>query len=88
MEEKTITISNMITVGDLAGKLDIPVTTLIGELFKNGIMATVNQRLDFDTAQIIVEELKLGFVLEPELEAESAEVEEKDKRSDAKTAGY
>lgn len=87
MEEKTITISNMITVGDLAGKLDIPVTTLIGELFKNGIMATVNQRLDFDTAQIIVEELKLGFILEPEVEAEAVEVEEKDKRSEAKTAG-
>jgi len=88
MEEKTIKISSMITVGDLAGKLDIPVTTLIGELFKNGIMATVNQRLDFDTAQIIVEELKLGFVLEPELESEVIdEVEEKDKRSESETAG-
>lgn len=66
MEQKTITISNMITVGDLAGKLDIPVTNLIGELFKNGIMATVNQRLDFETAQIIVEELRLGVTLELE----------------------
>lgn len=69
-ESKVITIENMITVGDLAGKLDIPVTTLIGELFKNGIMTTVNQRIDFDTAEIIVEELKLGFKLEKALEDE------------------
>jgi len=63
-EHKVITIENMITVGDLAGKLDIPVATLIGELFKNGIMTTVNQRIDFDTAEIIVEELNLGVTLE------------------------
>lgn len=63
-EAKLITVENMITVGDLAGKLDIPVATLIGELFKNGIMTTVNQRIDFDTAEIIVEELKLGITLE------------------------
>lgn len=64
MAEKVITIENMITVGDLAGKLDIPVSNLIGELFKNGIMTTVNQLIDFDTAQIIVSELDLGVSLE------------------------
>ena len=47
----------MITVGDLADKLGIPVVKLVGELFKNGIMATVNQRIDFETAEIIIEEL-------------------------------
>lgn len=57
MAQKTIVIPEMITVGDLATQLDIPVTKLIGELFKNGIMATVNQKIDLETAQIIVEEL-------------------------------
>ena len=37
----------------------IPVTKLISELMKNGVMATVNERIDFDTAEIIVEELGL-----------------------------
>ena len=59
----TIEIEDMITVGTLAERLSIPVTRLIGELMKNGIMATVNERIDFDTAQIIVEELKLGLEL-------------------------
>ncbi len=52
-----IEIDDMITVGDLAEKLMIPVTKLIGELMKNGIMVTVNERIDFDTAQIIAGEL-------------------------------
>ncbi len=56
----TIEIEDMITVGTLAERLSIPVTRLIGELMKNGVMATVNERIDFDTAQIIVEELGLG----------------------------
>jgi translation initiation factor IF-2 len=53
----------MITVGTLAERLSIPVTRLIGELMKNGVMATVNERIDFDTAQIIVEELDLDLTL-------------------------
>lgn len=62
----TITLPDTITVGDLADKLSIPVTTLIGELMKNGVMATVNERIDFDTAEIIVQELDLEYVLERE----------------------
>ena len=59
MAEKVITVADSITVGELAETLNLPVTTLIGELFKNGIVATINQRIDFETAQIIVEELSL-----------------------------
>lgn len=59
----TIEIEDMITVGVLAERLMIPVTRLIGELMKNGVMATVNERIDFDTAEIIVTELGLGVQL-------------------------
>lgn len=86
-EKKVITIENMITVGDLAGELDIPVSTLIGELFKNGIMTTVNQRIDFDTAQIIVEELDLSITLErAQEEKEEAERQPRAQRTKAATA--
>lgn len=88
MEQKTIKIEHMITVGDLAVKLDIPVSTLIGELFKNGIMATVNQRIDVDTAQIMVDELDLGVTLvsEDEIAEEAVEANPKDDRKNATTA--
>jgi len=61
--EKIVNIADSVTVGELAETLDLSVTTLIGELFKNGIAATINQRLDFETAQIIVEELGLDVEL-------------------------
>lgn len=63
MAEKVLTIADSITVGELAEVLNLPVTTLIGELFKNGIAATINQRIDFETATIIVEELGLDVEL-------------------------
>lgn len=59
----TIYIEDNCTVGALAEQLRIPVTRLVGELFKNGIMATINERLDFETAQIIVGELGLDVEL-------------------------
>ncbi len=61
--EKVLVIADSITVGELAETLNLPVTQLVGELFKNGIVATINQRIDFETAQIIVEELGLDVTL-------------------------
>jgi translation initiation factor IF-2 len=70
--ETTIEIEDMVTVGTLAERLSIPVSRLIGELMKNGVMATVNERIDFDTAQIIVEELGLELKLAKRTEPETA----------------
>ena len=63
-DKKVIVIADSITVGELAETLNLPVTSLIGELFKNGIVATINQRIDFETATIIVEELGLEVELQ------------------------
>lgn len=60
--EKVIRIAGSITVDELAQALGLSVTTLIGELFKNGIVATINQRLDFETAEIMIQELGLKGV--------------------------
>lgn len=65
MPEKILQVASTITVGELAEKVGLPVTKVVGELFKNGIVATVNQRIDFETAQIIVEELELDIELQP-----------------------
>ena len=72
MPRASIEIDDMITVGDLANKLMTPVTKLIGELMKNGIMVTVNERIDFETAQIITEELKLPDIVLTRKQAEDA----------------
>lgn len=78
MAERTIEIEDQITVGALAEKLMLPVTKLIGELMKNGVMATVNERIDFDTAQIIVGEL--GLDIELSKKAVTATVEPRERR--------
>ncbi|MBQ3468253.1 translation initiation factor IF-2 [Candidatus Saccharibacteria bacterium] len=62
MQDKVIQITGSITVDELANALGLSVTTLIGQLFKEGIVATINQRLDFDTASIIIEELGIEGV--------------------------
>ncbi|MCA9325077.1 translation initiation factor IF-2 [Candidatus Saccharibacteria bacterium] len=83
----TIEIDNMITVGNLAEKLMIPVSKLIGELMKNGVMATVNEQIDFDTAEIIVSELGLDITLKPAVaEEDTGEARRKRQVSDKAAA--
>ena len=59
---RTIEIDEQITVGSLAELLSLPVSKVITELLKNGVMATVNEKIDFDTAQIILDELDIEDV--------------------------
>ncbi|MCL1876556.1 translation initiation factor IF-2 [Candidatus Saccharibacteria bacterium] len=72
-DKKVLYIPEMITVGELAEKLNLPVAKLVGELFKNGIMATINQRIDFETAEIIISELEIDATLEHKSVAEVVE---------------
>lgn len=67
---RVIQLDDMTTVGTLAERLDMPASKLIGELFKNGIVATVNEKLDFDTASIIVSEIDPEVTLERTQRAE------------------
>src|SRR4029079_7287326 len=60
---RIIEIDSYITVGQLAELLALPASKLIAELLKNGVMATVNEKIDFDTAQIIVGDLELEVEL-------------------------
>lgn len=78
MAEKVLVVADMITVGELAETLGLPVTTVVGELFKNGIMATINQRIDFETAQIIVEELGLDVELQRKAMGDAPVVEKRE----------
>ncbi|HJP81797.1 MAG TPA: translation initiation factor IF-2 [Candidatus Saccharimonadales bacterium] len=72
-QEKVLVVADSITVGELAEALNLPVTTLVGELFKNGIVATINQRIDFETATIIVEELGLDVTLQKKQSSSTVE---------------
>lgn len=73
IELKELTLPSFIIVRDFAGRLDLPVTKVIQQLMKAGILATQNERLDFDTASIIAEEL--GFKATPEANKDENVVE-------------
>lgn len=57
--KKTITIKvpDEITVGELAALLHMTSAEVIKKLFSLGVMATVNETIDFDTAEIVATEL-------------------------------
>lgn len=55
-------IPEMLTVGELAEILDIGATEIIKILMMAGTMATINQQIDFDTANLVADEL--GFSVE------------------------
>lgn len=63
-DNKKIILPYSISVRDLAEKMDASPIQVIKTLMANGVMASINQSVDFDTAAVVASEL--GF--EPELE--------------------
>ncbi|MBQ9833248.1 MAG: translation initiation factor IF-2 N-terminal domain-containing protein, partial [Clostridia bacterium] len=51
--EKAVITTEMITVKDLSEKIGKPAAEIIKKLFVLGIMATINQEIDFDTCSLI-----------------------------------
>ncbi|TAK03331.1 translation initiation factor IF-2 [Patescibacteria group bacterium] len=66
-ETRPVQVPAVITVRDFASLLDVPVPRVMQELMRNGIMAAINERIDFDTAAILAEDL--GFKAVPEEKA-------------------
>ena len=71
-EDKMIQIPYSLSVRELAGLLNTSAVTVIKILMSNGVMASINQQIDFDTAAVVATEL--GY--EPQLEQEEVVVEE------------
>jgi len=70
-EIKIVEIPELITVRELSELLDLPVNTIMADLLKRGILATVNQTIDPEIAVQIAEEH--GFLAELKTEEEVME---------------
>jgi translation initiation factor IF-2 len=53
---KSIDMMESITVADLAKKMNLKASEIIAKLFKMGMMVTINQQIDHETAEIICSE--------------------------------
>ena len=71
-----IEIPDFITVRELATRMDVSPINVIKELMSSGIMANINQQIDFDTAAIVAEEFGYEAV-QPEVEVVEEEVGER-----------
>jgi translation initiation factor IF-2 len=68
---REVAIGEGIVVSDLAARLAVKGSDVVKSLFKMGVMATVNQVIDHDTAVLVVEELGHKAVKAVEKDAES-----------------
>jgi len=52
-EKKVVYIPHALSVRDFAEISEVPVNKILAELIKNGVFASINEKIDFDTAMII-----------------------------------
>jgi translation initiation factor IF-2 len=57
--KKAITMGEFITVKELSEKIGIQVSEIIKRLMKLGVLATINQELDYDTAALVASEFDI-----------------------------
>ncbi len=56
-QQLKVRIPDSITVSELAARLKVNVSKVIGKLMGLGVMASINEEIDFDTASLVAEEL-------------------------------
>ncbi len=69
VERRTVVVPETMTVRELATRLEVSPVGLLRALIANGIMAAINDTIDFDTAAIVAEDFQIT------LQREGAEVE-------------
>ena len=69
---REIPIGETVVVSDLAQKMAVKGSEVVKALFKMGVMATINQTIDHDTAVLVIEELGHKAVAVSENNAEAA----------------
>lgn len=62
--KKQIVLPRILTVNELAEVLHVPVTRVIKQLLSNGMLASINDNIDYDTAAVIA--FDLGFEATPD----------------------
>jgi translation initiation factor IF-2 len=70
-KEGLVVLPEMVSVKELAEKMGVQVPLVIQALMKNGVMATITQSIDYDTAAIVAAEL--GITVQQEQRAARAE---------------
>jgi len=82
--EKKVQLPSVITVRELAGRLDLPVARVMQEIMKAGMLLSINDRVDYETAAIISGDLGFEASKVEEVEEETeAEVKSQERAKEA-----
>lgn len=82
IERKILNVAEFVTVSEIANMIKVPISEVITKCLELGLFVTINQRLDFETIELLVDEfgynaqLMSEYIPEVNEETES-EVEEK-----------
>ena len=85
---REILIPDFIVVRELAALIDVSPIDVMKTLISNGIMASINQTIDFDTAAIVAEELGFQAKSASEEAAEQEEVKRAEEREEKWSVMY
>jgi len=72
-DRKTIRVPDLVSIRDLAKLMETSPIDVIKALMDNGVLANINQQIDYETAAIVAEEM--GFAVEPEAPPQKVEIE-------------
>lgn len=81
-QDRTLKVTEYITVGELAALMDVNATEVISTCFSLGVMVTMNQRLEADTLQLVADEFGYDIQFSDADLEESAEEETPDSEED------
>jgi translation initiation factor IF-2 len=72
--KKKVYLPEVVSVKDFAEISGLPVTEIIGQLIKSGVLANINENIDFETAEIVGDDLGLEIL---RMENQTEEISEK-----------
>ncbi|MEH0761008.1 translation initiation factor IF-2 [Vibrio sp. 16] len=78
-----VVIGETIVVSELASKMSVKATEVIKVMMKMGAMATINQVIDQETAQLVAEEMGHKVIIRKENELEEAVLSDRDNNAEA-----
>ena len=78
-----VVVGETIVVSELANKMSVKGTEVIKVMMKMGAMATINQVIDQETAQLVAEEMGHKVILRKENELEEAVLSDRDNNADS-----
>lgn len=61
---QTVSIGDMISVKEFSDKIGVPLSQIMAEMMKNGMLVSLNTPIDFETCYLIAESFQISVVKE------------------------